>query len=280
MQKLIHRLKPTQPAVGAFLRQLAIVISLLLLTVATASAQIYKSVDAQGNVSYSDQPSPGAQPIQLEPLSITPEPVTTAPPTITPIQTAPITTDKPVVYQQLQIISPTNDQTIWNNNGQVTVSVSVMPALAGNDSIQLVVDGKITAESTSATNFNLDQLDRGTHVIQAQIVRNKKQIVKVSNSVTFYIHKAMMTTLCTDTLRKHCYILHTAEQRKEANICLTKKVREKDCLEKVVGEDDPHTIAHIAADKIIANQIQKALKQPSDQPTSDPDGTSAPAATS
>lgn len=262
-----------------FIKSIVALIFLVVLTSASAAGQIYKSIDAQGNVSYSDQPSPGAQPVQLAPISITPVPATPAG-NPAPMQTAPVTDAKPVVYLQLQIISPINDQTVWDNNGQVTVSVSVMPALASTDTMQMIVDGKIAAESNSAANFNLTHLDRGTHVIQAQIVRNKKQIVKVSNSVTFYLHKAMMTEVCTDKIKKHCYVLHTAEQRREANLCLTKTVREKDCLDKVVGEQDPHTVAHIVADKMIAKEIQKYLKQPSDQPTSDTDNPSSATATS
>ena len=47
-------------------------IMLLLLPLTAAGEQIYKSVDQQGNVTYSDQPLPGS--VEVEPLRLDPEP--------------------------------------------------------------------------------------------------------------------------------------------------------------------------------------------------------------
>ncbi|MFN7097737.1 MAG: DUF4124 domain-containing protein [Gammaproteobacteria bacterium] len=167
-----------------------ILLGMSVLTSALAE-QIYKSVDAQGNVVYSDQPSSGAQQITPPPISITPTP-TVAP--LPPINTSTQDTQSTSivkVYTQLDILSPLNDQTIWDNNGNINVSVALAPKLAAGDQLQVIVDGKVLAESNTTTNFTLNSLERGTHVLQVQIINNKKQVVKVSNVVTFYLHKAI-----------------------------------------------------------------------------------------
>lgn len=164
-------------------------IGISLMSIAYAE-QIYKSVDAQGNVVYSDQPSPNAQPVNPAPISIAPTPNETplAPVTST---SAPPPGDEVKVYTQLDLISPLNDQTIWDNNGTVNVSIAMSPKLGPGDAIQLVLDGKVVATSNSTTNFTLTGIDRGTHVLQAQIINSKKKTVKTSNVVTFYLHKAI-----------------------------------------------------------------------------------------
>lgn len=157
----------------------------------TAHAEgVYKSIDANGNTIYSDQPSAGAQPVKLPPISIAPTPAINAAPTTVPAVNSAVVTPV-LVYTQLDLISPLNDQTVWDNNGTVPVSVAVSPAVAASHTLQLILDGKLVAASSSDTAFTLNNLDRGTHVLQAQIIDSKKRVIKVSNVVTFYLHKTL-----------------------------------------------------------------------------------------
>lgn len=159
-----------------------------------ATAAIYQSVDAQGNVVYSDQPSAHAQTVNLP--QNTPPTIPTAPP---PSQNAPtllnaLPTTQPndvTVYKTLSITSPVNEQTIWDNSGNVSISVNVEPALAANDTIELMLDGQVFASSQSNASFSITGVDRGTHVLQVRIVNKDQKVVKVSNVITIYLHKAI-----------------------------------------------------------------------------------------
>lgn len=175
---------------NGFILAIITLLSVVFFSVAHADP-IYKSVDAQGNVVFSDQPSSNAQQVTLPPISIAPAPTVVPLTPVTTTSTSPSADNPVLVYKQLDLLSPLNDQTIWDNNGIVNVSVALSPNLGSGDMLQVILDGKVVASSNSTTNFTLNGLDRGTHVMQVQIINSKKKVVKVSNVVTFYIHKAI-----------------------------------------------------------------------------------------
>ena len=112
----------------------------LLLTFALAvslavSAVTYRWVDEQGNVVYSDKPHPGAEVIEeKEVQTIHAPPV----PPITPRES----TAPPAVagYERVAVVSPEDDTQIRENAGNVTVTITVEPALQTMVDLQSLVD--------------------------------------------------------------------------------------------------------------------------------------------
>ena len=149
---------------------------------------VYKTVNTDGSVNYSDQSSSGASPLVLPPLSVMPS-TANSQNTQTPVTTPAV--EKTVLYQQLDILSPHNQETIWNNSGEVSITLQISPNITPPDLLQLMIDGKVMGSSKESTAFVLKGLDRGTHLLQAQIINQHKKIVKVSPVVVFYIHKAI-----------------------------------------------------------------------------------------
>jgi hypothetical protein len=155
--------------------------------VASAEA-IYKSVDAKGNVVYSDKPTANAQPVTLTPISIVSPPPATAVPVDATMPKKPVISAS---YKQLDIVSPQNDATIWDNNGNFSVQISMEPALVAGDTLQIMLDGKVVASSSSSTSFNITGIDRGTHIVQAQIINAQQAVVKTSQSITIFLHRTI-----------------------------------------------------------------------------------------
>ncbi|HEV7165468.1 MAG TPA: DUF4124 domain-containing protein [Gammaproteobacteria bacterium] len=161
-----------------------IVLLLLALFALTAvfGDTLYKWVDNQGNVHYSDKPHPGATKMHLPNAQ-----------TYTPPATA--ARDDGAGQQQqtkqqsysIQITSPSADQT-FSNTQSVTVSVSLTPGLQQGDTVTISVDGQShgPGDSLSAT---FDGLDRGQHTASATL-REANGKVLSAPSVTFYIHRA------------------------------------------------------------------------------------------
>ena len=149
---------------------------------------VYKTVNTDGSVHYSDQSSSGASPLILPALSVVPS-TAVSQDTQTPVTSPAI--EKAVSYQQLEILSPHNEETIWNNSGEVSITLRISPNITPPDILQLLIDGKVMGSSKESTAFVLGGLDRGTHLVQAQIINQHKKIVKVSPVVVFYIHKAI-----------------------------------------------------------------------------------------
>jgi len=131
-----------------------------------AAAEIYKYVDDNGVTHYTDKPPiKGAKPAALPPLQTIPSSESVQSTTSTPAE------KKPPIDYVLAIASPAPEQTFRDTTGEVSVSVSVQPALADGYGLMYYVDGKAaTAEPVGSTGFSLSGLERGAHAIAVALV--------------------------------------------------------------------------------------------------------------
>ena len=157
-----------------FITTLCLIFSLAL------TAEVYRSVDKNGNVVFTDQPSPDAELIELDELQTIDAPTRgnfeyTPPP------------EKPAPrYSAVTIISPQNDLAIRDNAGNVTVNIATQPDLRSSDELVLFMDGKeiILGKSTAKA---FTALDRGTHQLRAAVRDANGRILKSSPSVVFHL---------------------------------------------------------------------------------------------
>jgi len=162
------------------------VLTILMLALACpVSAQIYKWVDDDGNIIYSDTPHTGAEELPSTKVQTLPSP---------PLPQAgakPAQKPTAVPYQTLAISNPNDGVTMRDNSGQVSVSVSLSPALQVRfgHKLELRVDGRPFAEAGQGTHFQLTQLDRGAHSLQAVVLDKDRQVFASSANVTFYLHR-------------------------------------------------------------------------------------------
>ena len=158
---------------------------LLLLSVflaSTVTAQtIYKVVQADGTILYTDTPQEGASQVEL--LGNTSNVADSLP---TP-KIKPQTTEKPSPRYKVTITSPEPEATIRNNQGNVTITASTTPSFRGR--YRLTFDGQST-RINSAGNFTLTGLNRGTHTYHIDILDNKGKTLASSPSQTLYLHQA------------------------------------------------------------------------------------------
>ena len=169
-------------------RSAVAVITALGLLSATALAgngrtTVYRWVDAQGVVHYSDQPHPNAQKLEIsgaQTFSALP-----AAPQTSSASTPEETQPSGPAYDSCSITQPT-DQQMLTNVYQATALVQASPQLRPSDQVRLFVDGKQI--SGSGTSFTFP-VDRGQHTVQAVIEDNTGQIVCETSSVTFFVHQ-------------------------------------------------------------------------------------------
>jgi len=165
-------------------RLAAVFLGLLVVSSMVAADPLYKWVDAQGNVHYSDKPQPGAKKIALPKASTFTPPAAAMPPSGSDARRRPDSSDSnqpaEAGYTGISISTPANQDTVWNTD-TVTVSVAVAPGLESGDSVTITLDGHTqTVQGTSAT---FSGLDRGPHTVTAEVGGIK------ANPVTFYIQK-------------------------------------------------------------------------------------------
>ena len=156
-------------------------LTMLCLTLAmTTAAEVYRSVDENGNVLFTDQPSPDAELIEVDELQ------TIKPPPIGDFEYTPPPAKPKPKYSNISITSPQHDASIRDNGGNVTVNITTQPGLRANDNLVLYLDGKeILLGKSTAKAFS--SLDRGSHQLRAVIKDDSGRIQLSSQSVTFHL---------------------------------------------------------------------------------------------
>lgn len=158
-----------------------ILITLLCLTVAmTSMAEVYRSVDENGNPVFTDKPSADAELIELDELQ------TIKPPPVGDFEYSPPQAKAEPKYSEVSITSPQDDASIRDNGGNVTVNIATKPGIRGDDILVLYLDGKeIMLGKSTAKAFS--SLDRGSHQVRAAIKDAGGRILLSSASVTFHL---------------------------------------------------------------------------------------------
>jgi len=151
------------------------------------SAAVYKSVDAQGNVVYTDEPSGDAKPVKLPPLSTVPAPRYKS----STQSSADLQQSAEASYQQISIVSPAEDATLRDNTGAVPVDVVLEPDLnsAANHRFRYYLDGRAQGKPTESGQISFQNLDRGAHTVEAAVVDSAGRELIRSSSVQFHLHR-------------------------------------------------------------------------------------------
>lgn len=150
----------------------------------TATGGIYKSVDDKGNVSYSDEPSPGAVEIKKREIPTMPSVV----PEVDLESDTDTEADDDALYSSIEIVNPEPESSVRDNAGNLSVSVALQPSLKETHSIMITLDGEEVANSRSPV-FQFQNLDRGTHTLTAIIVNAEGNEVQRSSTITFTMQR-------------------------------------------------------------------------------------------
>lgn len=168
--------------------KLIAIVASCLLACGSASAAVYKTVDEQGNVVYTDDPVGNGEPVKLPPLSTVPPPPARVP------QASPSaeqTGAQAAPYEQLAVVKPAPDETLRDNTGDVQVQLSIKPGLdkEAGDRLQYFLDGQPQGAPTTADKTRFSNVNRGTHTVEAAVVDASGNELKRSDGVRFYLHR-------------------------------------------------------------------------------------------
>lgn len=148
------------------------------------NAGLYRGVDSEGNILYSDTPFKDSEKFTPPPISVmdAPKPVT---------EKKVVEDEQPAEfkYMEFDIESPVNEQTI-RNDPDVKVSVKLVPALnteAGH-SIWLLLDGNPVMKNSPDTSFYIGRIERGAHKLQAQVRDTEGKAIVQTRTIVVYVH--------------------------------------------------------------------------------------------
>jgi Domain of unknown function (DUF4124) len=158
---------------------------LLILLAASVQADVYRSVNENGEIIFSDQPTPNAQRIKLPEL-----PTYKAPP-IPGFSSTPEAAPVANPYNSVKIIAPENDATIRDNQGIVRVQVALEPPLITRQGhkIQFYLNGEPHGVPVGTTSISFSNLARGTYTLSTSVVDANGAVLKTSDPVVFHLHR-------------------------------------------------------------------------------------------
>jgi hypothetical protein len=157
----------------------------LLAAFAAQAAVIYKWVDANGVVHYSDQASPGAEKIYTSSPSTFAGGAASRSQGVQQAPAAP--SGGGLGYSEFSITSPADNQTFFGDD-VVAVHLSLAPPLKGNQNVAWHLNGKQLDSPADAVSFSLPHLDRGTYVLAATVTDQNGES-QSTNSVTFFVRQ-------------------------------------------------------------------------------------------
>jgi hypothetical protein len=177
------------------MRALAFTLMLLVSSLALA-ATVYKWVDENGVVHYSDQPHPNAEKLSIHGAQTyrastlaggASAPAGGQSPSGMPAPGA--LPPQPTAYQGCSIVQPADAQD-YPNLDALSVVVTTDPTLRGGDQVFLTLDGQLLNNGQpTGLNFSVSPVDRGEHTLQAVIRDGHGSVVCQSQSVTFSVHQ-------------------------------------------------------------------------------------------
>ena len=156
------------------------------------AAELYRWVDDQGRIHYSDRPAEGAEVVKLDTGPSTPPPAAPARAPAASTRPAPPRpepgADTFVAYTSVGVLSPQQDQVLWNIGGQLTVRVGVQPQLQETHRIVVRYDGRPVEDwPFGATSHQLSDVYRGTHTVSATVTDAGGNVLLSSQPVTFHV---------------------------------------------------------------------------------------------
>ena len=161
-----------------------LLLALLLIPLAS-NAQIYRTTDDSGNVTFSDAPPPGTtgEQVELQQTNTAPPP----PQRPSTAQPAPGQKDPAPTAYKVAISAPAKETTVPMGPGNFSVSVSVEPALGQTDQLQLFTDGIPWGEPQQGTSWALTNVFRGAHDLTVAVTDDAGKQLAVSEPVRVYV---------------------------------------------------------------------------------------------
>ena len=153
-----------------------------------ATAQIYKSVDENGNTVYSDTPPANGSNIEKVKLgttnSLAPPPDLPRPePVIEKIQTE----------VSVEITTPAMDTTIpIGAAGSFLVEASVTPPTEGGVNAQLLVDGTPAGQPQAGTSWAINNSNPGTHILTVEVIDATGKTLATSTPITVHVMRTIV----------------------------------------------------------------------------------------
>ena len=150
---------------------------------------VYKTIDEDGNIIFSDQPSHDAEVIHLQELQTIDNPnAAKFPPGNINRQMPDLSSN----YQAFSIVSPAAGEGYRSNGGSVTIQLSLQPRLSNGHFVVIKLDGQEVAKGRELS-ASVQDVARGAHSITAAVVDSRGNTM-ISTSSSFNMLRVSLGT--------------------------------------------------------------------------------------
>lgn len=168
------------------MRRFLLLILFGVLTSSATFAQIYKTVDKDGNVVYTDNPpNDQAEQVKLRDLN-------TLPPED---QRSPVSNnqsrDDAVTHYDITIVSPKNEVVIPPGQRDLAVAISLSPSLNSDHLITYYIDGELIQE-TQSTSIVIQDPPRGGRTLTVEVINQQGDVLGTSKPITVNIIRPVL----------------------------------------------------------------------------------------
>jgi hypothetical protein len=152
---------------------------LIVLATAGAQAQVYRGVDPDGTVIFSDRALPNAERLDLPLPGAEVDPQASA-----EIEAGPFTGP----YELFEIVSPADEHRVRSPNGELPVSLVLAPALMEGHHLVVEVGGTPAQgeDLPNPTQITLRGLSLGSHRLRA-LVRDDSGVIAMTPTVNVHV---------------------------------------------------------------------------------------------
>lgn len=160
---------------------------LLLTPLAGEADAVYRTVDAQGNVIFTD--TPPADGSAADRIEIQRTNTVQAPPADPSPEPAKKEQETAVPGYQVTITMPANETSFPMGPGNFSVRVSVKPPLEKYDGLQLFMDGTPRGGPQQDSMWDLTNVFRGQHDITVGVINKEGETLAMSQPVRVFVHR-------------------------------------------------------------------------------------------
>ncbi|MGS0679902.1 DUF4124 domain-containing protein [Shewanella sp. 125m-7] len=160
-------------------------ILLMLLVTTLAHATVYKWVDENGKVHFSDEPVKNAEVVEFK--ENTQNSLKLPEVTVLPGTTSDSEAVKPLY--KMSIASPTEEESIRSNDGDITIITNITPQLAAAHQLALYMDGNQIGSKQTIGIFKLKNINRGEHTFAVKAFDQNGKIIASTSTRTIFLHR-------------------------------------------------------------------------------------------
>ena len=151
------------------------------------AGEIYKTVDEDGRVTYSDKPprQHSGSKAELPPVNSMDK---TEKPRASPKASVPASQTEQTIDYQLNLVSPERDAQVPPGQRDLVIRVDLNPPLAAGHRLVYYMDGQ---EITRGHNqqYRIEEIFRGSHQIRVTIVNQAGEVLRESDTRQVHVHR-------------------------------------------------------------------------------------------